>query len=79
MEKPKSLWTQWLGGVLLISLLAMIVSLLFLREGHSGDAMFFLRWPFWVVMGFGVPLISIRLLLWRKARERNPPSTQDRG
>lgn len=79
MEKPKAVFVQWLGGVLLVLLMALIVPRMFLREGQSGDAMFFLRWPFWVVMGVGVPLISIRLLFWHKLRPRKPPSAQDGG
>ena len=79
MEKPTSVIAQWLGGALLFSLLALIVSSIFLRESQPGDAMFFLRWPFWVVMGLGVPLISIRLLLWRKQRPREPPNARDGG
>ena len=80
MEKPKSVWAQWLGGVLLLTLMALIVSRMLLREDESGDAMFiFFRWPFWALMGLGIPLISIRLLLWRKPRPRTPPGAQDGG
>lgn len=78
MEKPTPVWTQWLGGVLLLFLMALIVSSMFLRESESGHTMFiFLRWPFWAIMGLGIPLISIRLLLWRKPRPGTPPSAED--
>ena len=80
MEKPKPTWGQLLGAMLLLTLMALIVSRMFLREGTSGDGMFiFFRWPFWGIMGVGVPLISIRLIFWRKPRPRKPPIAQDGG
>lgn len=78
MPKPKFDWVQWLGALLLLALMTLILSRWILRESESGHGMFiFLRWPFWAVVGLGIPLISFRLLTWRKARPRNPPKDND--
>ncbi|HKI96830.1 MAG TPA: hypothetical protein VKB51_00015 [bacterium] len=66
--------------LLLLGLFAMIVYGTLFKETLPSDVGFWLpRWPFWVAVGVGGPLLVLRLVLWRwrgtrrKAADPTPP------
>ena len=60
------------GMVLFLALLGLIVVGALLREPWPfAWRYWFSRWPLWVLVGGGVPLVVLRVITWRRrTRER---------
>jgi hypothetical protein len=68
-----------IGMVLFLGLLAMIVYGVLVKQPWPSDFMFWLpRWPVWLFIGVGMPLVALCVALLRQrrrdaARQAPPP------
>jgi len=60
-----------IGGALWLATMGLILVGMVLREPSLADYRFWLvRWPVWMVIGLGVPLVALRVGLWHRRRAR---------
>ncbi len=64
--------TRRLGMVLFLAFLALVLFGALVREPWPTDPFYLLvRWPFWVFVGIGAPLLALRIALWRRRRRQS--------
>jgi hypothetical protein len=62
-------WSRRLAGELLFGLMGLVAVGVLIRESGSGDVGHWLvRWPVWMLLGLAVPLVALRIVLWRRQR-----------
>ncbi len=67
MRDPRQRLVRRIGAGLCALLLALIGYKMLAREPMPLDGLYWLaRWPLWVLGGLLVPLIVLRLALWRR-------------
>ncbi len=61
--------TRRLGMVGVLAFVALVLYGALVREPWPTDPLHLLvRWPFWVFVGIGAPLLALRIVLWRRRR-----------
>lgn len=76
-QQPAGQIARRIGMVLFLAFLGLVVVGMLIREPMPGDRFHVIvRWPLWVVLGVGGPLLLVRLALWRRRRRpaRRPPA-----
>lgn len=62
-----------LAGLLLAGILLLVGYGSLVKQRWPADVDFILvRWPFWVIVIVGVPLLALRLALWHRRRRQRP-------
>ena len=64
--------TRRLGMVGVLAFVALVLFAALVREPWPTDPLHLLvRWPFWVFVGIGAPLLALRIAWWRRRGRRS--------
>jgi membrane protein DedA with SNARE-associated domain len=76
MPSPPYTVSRIVGGVLFVAMLLLVVGGMLVKEPWPNDELYLLvRWPVWLILGVGAPLLVLRVALWRRRRaQRGPPT-----